>query len=244
LDLVLVIKFVYQFSIFCDCQANEGDHWELQPHCSEARCTVKNDGRRASVPAFVGIYKFDDPYILAVFWDLIALLAILFHRHNLKKHGWWSFTKPKFESKTVEATVTPPRSPKGPIARLQGTAAPQARARRQTRSGSQLAASEPHSPKQLRESEIIPPLPPDLEAPNSSPVLGRRKLTDSNSEEPIVELDADDESVKLQELKVKPSRGCFAGFFVMIRRHFSTVMLRKVGRDLYPGLFITGKPIS
>lgn len=240
--MVLVIKFIYQFSIFCDCQANEGDHWELQPHCAEARCTVKNDGRGASVPAFVGVYKFDEAYILAVFWDLITLLAILFHRHNLKKHGWWNFIKPKFESKTVEATVTPPRSPKGPIARLQGAAAPQARARRQTRSGSQLAASEPHSPKQLRESEIIPPLPPDLEAPNSSPVLGRRKAPDSSSEEADVALDDDDQVVKLQVPSDKPSRGCFAGFFVMIRRHFSTVMLRKVGRDLYPGLFITGKP--
>ncbi len=238
---MLVIKYVYQFTIFCDCQANEGDYWELQPHCSEARCTVKNDGRRASIPAFVGIFKFEDPYILAVFWDLVTLLAILFHRHNLKKHGWWSFTKPTSESKTVEATVTPPRSPKGPIARLQGTAGSKARARRQTRSGSQLTASEPHSPKQLRESEIIPQLPPDLEAPNSSPTLGRRKA-DSSSDEPDVELETEqEEATKPVTRPSKPRHGCFTGFFVMIRRHFSTVMLRKVGRDLYPGLFIIGK---
>jgi len=241
-DLVLVVKFIYQFTIFCDCQANEGDQWEIQPHCAEARCTIPNDARRASVPAFVGIYKFGEtPYILAVFWDLVTLLAVLFHRHNLKKHGWWNFTKPTSEelSKFVSATATPPRSPKGSIARLQGTAGPQARARRQNRSGSQPSASTPNSPKSLRESEIIPPLPPDLEVPNASPVLGRRKAS-SSSEEMDVELESDHEAKLDEDLPRKPSRGCFVGFFVMIRRHFSTVMQRKVGRDLYPGLFITG----
>lgn len=98
---ILLIKFLFQMSIFCTCNGATGDFWSVYPNCPSAASAVCDFERQKGGPSFIpsypniiGIRKFDDtPFIVAVMPDVIVLMAVWMHRHWLKKQGYWAFVK-------------------------------------------------------------------------------------------------------------------------------------------------------
>jgi hypothetical protein len=99
--LVLLLKFMFQISIFCTCNGPNGDTWSVYPYCPRtpgAGCDFERQkGGPSFIPSYpniIGVRKFDDiPFIVAVLPDVIVLMAVWMHRHWLKKQGYWAFVK-------------------------------------------------------------------------------------------------------------------------------------------------------
>jgi hypothetical protein len=231
-----VVKFIYQFTIFCDCQANEGHLWDIQPHCSELTCNIQNDARLFSTPFLVGVYKFDKAYILAAFWDLVTLLSVLFHRHNLKKHGLWNFTKPPDLSKKKQEEEEKERTSSD--ADVEDPFPMSSDARRTP----QFISSAPTTPRGRSNSDPIQPMSIDLETGTTPALLARRNslLSSPGSSKSGEFEDIPLDAVRWQTMPQHHDRNCFAGLAIMIRRHFGTLVMIKVGRDVYPAQFIAG----
>jgi hypothetical protein len=108
LELLIIVKFIFQFSVFCICEAESGDVWSLQPQCeNKAMCGFVNNGVALQIPEVIGIVPIKGPFIVGIFFELIAMITILFHRHNLKKKGLWNEIKvegPSFGESVTEGT--------------------------------------------------------------------------------------------------------------------------------------------
>ena len=108
----------------------------------------------------------------------------------------------------------------------------------------QFISSAPSTPRNRSNSDPVQPTSIDLEAGTAPALLTRRNNallqaspgSSKSNEFEDIPLDA----VRLQYLPQHQDRNCFAGLAIMIRRHFGTLLMVKVGRDVYPAQFIAG----
>jgi hypothetical protein len=112
--LTILIKFFYQFSIFCVCNSGSGESiWALANQCATDACILSTDKRpkipkstttinsfHFSGPRVTGITSYNPSqggvggaFIAHIAPDLLVLISVFLHRYWLKKLGYWNFVQ-------------------------------------------------------------------------------------------------------------------------------------------------------
>lgn len=124
--MTILVKFFYQFSIFCVCHADL--RWALASRCAlEPACLATFVGKsrsthsqfRFSLPRVTGITSYNDAqggsggsFILHVVPDLLVLISVFMHRYWLKRLGYWNFVQRLTLSKEIGGDGDDPASQK------------------------------------------------------------------------------------------------------------------------------------
>ena len=97
---VMSIRYLFQLPFFCQNVTSDFSLYpSIQPYCPS-----NNDYRSNQAPiqnmAIFGLYKFDgtvianmNSLIIGLRWNFLVVLAILFHRHELRLRGIWQNSK-------------------------------------------------------------------------------------------------------------------------------------------------------
>jgi hypothetical protein len=109
--LAIIVKFFYQFSLFCTCNAPLV-HWALASECqANPTCLAPLDTKKSAAGGLASSFHWTAPrvtgitsysakqggrgisFIYAIIPDLLVLISIFLHRYWLKKLGYWNFVQ-------------------------------------------------------------------------------------------------------------------------------------------------------
>eukprot|EP00727_Mastigamoeba_balamuthi_P010383 m51a1_g5968 hypothetical protein (2224) ;mRNA; f:181542-200918 len=96
---LICIKYLIQIPGFCTCESQDGVYWSFDPKtildvqdggtCSSAKCNSYIGDPIFNAPVLIGIKTTLRPFFVTVLPDLLVLLAVLLHKHQMLEQGYW-----------------------------------------------------------------------------------------------------------------------------------------------------------
>jgi len=104
-SIVICLKFLFQLSFLCVCYSDKGERYSIYSNCQLETCQYPQVRSlllpTASAPTHpplapqtsdphlglshvIGIYKISGLFLSDALWDVVVILAVLWHRHQMK----------------------------------------------------------------------------------------------------------------------------------------------------------------
>lgn len=101
-SIVLCLKFLFQLSFLCVCFSDDGESYSIYPSCVSDTCNVpqvpstsascwllliclhQTQNELLGLTHVIGIYKVSGFFLKGSLWDVVLILAVLWHRHQMK----------------------------------------------------------------------------------------------------------------------------------------------------------------
>lgn len=89
-SVVVCVKFLFQLSFLCVCYTASGEEYAVQPTCELETCRFEQTyDTQLGLTYVIGIYKVTGFFLKGSLWDVVLILAVLWHRHQMKMKGYW-----------------------------------------------------------------------------------------------------------------------------------------------------------